>query len=126
MRSCPSPRAPGPATVRISVTSRTGSSSTLDGSTTTRRHPCAERAASTYSAPNPGESVPVLDQDCPYLQVPQEGEEMAPPAVQRGTDLRHAPVRSSPCLPAQAVTRDTCRSRSACCSDKGIRAYITT
>ncbi len=103
--------------------SRTRSSSPSAGSTTSSRRPCAASAASTYSAPNRANLS-----RCSTTIVATSGSRSS------ARNLRRWPLSAEPtsvttlptgrfCPAAQAVTRATCRSRSAFWSADDTRAY---
>ncbi len=67
----------------------TRSSAVSAGSRTTRRRPDADRTASTCSAPNCAQQVPVLDYDDSRLRVAQQPVKLAASRVQPGPNLGH-------------------------------------
>src|ERR1019366_6599506 len=112
--------------VRISVTSRTRSSSTSDGSATASLRPCADSAASTYSAPNRANLS-----RCSTTITVTEGSRSSPRNLRRWpfsadpTSVTTRPT-ASPSPAAHAVTRATCRSRSDRWPAEETRAYTAT
>ena len=124
-RSSPDPHNRAHSDVRISVTSRTKSSSTSVGSTTSNLRPDADSTASTYSAPNlanrslcstttvvtPGSRSKANS----FLRRPFSAD---PTSVTTRSTRRLRPV-------AQVVARATCRSRPWRWSAEDTQAYTT-
>ncbi|SNQ49983.1 Uncharacterised protein (modular protein) [Frankia canadensis] len=109
--------------VRISVMSRTRSSSTSAGSTTSNSRPCAANTASTYSAPNRA-NRPRCSTTIALTPGSPSNTNNFPrwPFNTEPTSVTTRPT-GRPCPTAHTVTRATCQSRSAFWSADDTRAY---